>query len=249
MITFRDRHAEREFCGIAAAIVGSAVVGGVASTVASSSAAGAETKAANQANATVAANQAQVRADLSPYNTAGQSDFAAYNNLVGPNANPAQQEAALQSLPGYQFQQTQGLKAVQNSAAARGLGESGAALKGAAQYATGLADSSWKDYANSLYQGASLGENAAAQTGNYGTQSAIAQGQNTTSAGVAQGNAAIASGNAVSSGIGNLYLYNALSNGKSGGGLFGGGLFGGGSGAGLNSATTNIYDTNALTSG
>ncbi len=54
-------------------------------------------------------------------------------------------QATLENLPGYQFTKTQGLKAVQNSAAARGLGVSGAALKGAATFATGLADKTYLD--------------------------------------------------------------------------------------------------------
>ncbi|MDN8066335.1 hypothetical protein [Burkholderia vietnamiensis] len=77
---------------------------------------------------------------------------------VDPN-NPLQQRfsyadfqaptaAQAAATPGYQFTLTQGLKSVQNSAAARGLGTSGAALKGAAGYATGLADSTYNDVFN-----------------------------------------------------------------------------------------------------
>ena len=52
-------------------------------------------------------------------------------------------QADLEATPGYQFTKQQGLKAVQNSAAARGLGVSGAALKGAATFATGLSDQTY----------------------------------------------------------------------------------------------------------
>lgn len=51
----------------------------------------------------------------------------------------------LEATPGYQFTKNQGLKAVQNSAAARGLGSSGMAQRGAAEYVTGLADSTWQN--------------------------------------------------------------------------------------------------------
>jgi hypothetical protein len=57
-------------------------------------------------------------------------------------------QAQLEQTPGYQFNLAQGLKATQNSAAARGLGVSGAALKGAATYATGLADSTYQNQFN-----------------------------------------------------------------------------------------------------
>lgn len=49
-------------------------------------------------------------------------------------------------LPGYEFTRTQGLRAVQNAAAAKGRGVSGAAMRGAADYATGLADTYYNDY-------------------------------------------------------------------------------------------------------
>ena len=54
-------------------------------------------------------------------------------------------QAELEATPGYQFTRNQGLKAVQNSAAARGLGSSGMAQRGAAEYATGLADTTWQN--------------------------------------------------------------------------------------------------------
>ena len=232
----RHDPSEMGICSIAAALIGTAasaatagvtvagagaLLGGVSSIVGSQSAAGAETKAANQANATLQQQQAQTRADLLPYNQNGQQDSNAYNALIGQGGNPAEQQAILQSLPGYQFTQTQGLKSVQNSAAARGLGVSGAALKGAANYSNGLAQSNYGTYANQLLSGAQLGENAAAQTGSINTGNVQSQASNTTSAGVAQGNADVASGNAVANGLGNLYLYNALSGGASSGGLFG----------------------------
>jgi hypothetical protein len=55
-------------------------------------------------------------------------------------------QATLETLPGYQFALQQGTKAAQNSAAARGLGVSGAALKGASTFAKGLADQSFANY-------------------------------------------------------------------------------------------------------
>jgi hypothetical protein len=63
------------------------------------------------------------------------------------NVQPMTQ-AQLEATPGYQFNLTQGEKAIQNSAAARGLGTSGAALKGATTFATGLADSTYQNQFN-----------------------------------------------------------------------------------------------------
>ncbi|WP_333980392.1 hypothetical protein [Burkholderia orbicola] len=92
------------------------------------------------------------------YNVTKNDDGTYTFGSADPN-NPLQQRfnyadfqaptaAQAQSTPGYQFTLDQGLKSVQNSAAARGLGASGAALKGAASYATGLADSTYNDVFN-----------------------------------------------------------------------------------------------------
>jgi hypothetical protein len=62
-----------------------------------------------------------------------------------PNAPQPMTQAQLEQTPGYQFNLSQGLKAAQSAAAAKGLGVSGAALKGAATYATGLADSTYQN--------------------------------------------------------------------------------------------------------
>ena len=57
-------------------------------------------------------------------------------------------ESGLQQTPGYQFTRQQGLAATQAAAAARGLGVSGSSLKGAATYATGLADATYANRFN-----------------------------------------------------------------------------------------------------
>lgn len=244
---------------VAAAIVGAGVVGAVGSSIASGNAADAQTSAANQANATDQQQYNQTRSDLLPYNTAGQNALGTlasnnyYNNaLTLPTAPQPMTEAQLEQTPGYQFNLTQGLKATQNAAAARGLGVSGAALKGAASYATGLADSTYQNqFANAQtlfgdaqtnYQNqqtqqqnnynrlmgiGSLGENAGATTGNIGSSLAANQASNTVGAGNAQGAASIATGNAVgnaANSVSNAYLTNAFLQGN-GGADAGGGFF------------------------
>ena len=75
------------------------------------------------------------------------TEFTSYvpNTVQNSQVPGGMSQAELEQTPGYQFTRDQGLQAVQNSAAARGLGVSGAALKGAATYATGLADQTYKD--------------------------------------------------------------------------------------------------------
>ncbi len=119
---------------------------------------------------------------------------------------------------------------MQNSVAARGLGLSGAAIKGAADYTTGLANKTYLDQFNvantnqtnafnRLYQATGLGQSAAAgqATANLLTGNNIAQTQ--IGAGNAQGASAIAQGNAFSSGAQNFGQYlNRLLSGTSLGG-------------------------------
>lgn len=116
-------------------------------------------------------------------------------------------QADLEATPGYKFTLAQGSKAVQNAAGARGLGASGAALKGAAEYATGLSDKTYNErFANALanktfaynaLEGtAGLGANAAANQGNNATAAGGQIGSNIVGAGNAQAGASIAGANA-----------------------------------------------------
>jgi hypothetical protein len=189
----------------------------------------------------------QTRSDLLPYNTTGQNALDAAYGVAqrgptggGPDyiAQAAQNlpgtmtQAELEKTPGYQWNLAQGLKSTQSAAAARGLGVSGAALKGAATYATGLADSTYQnqfanaqqrftDYVNlnvgqqgnlknefDRYNAlATLGENAAAQTGAIGQKTATAEGSFLNAAGQAQGQGIMNASNALSGGVNNYLAY------------------------------------------
>ena len=86
--------------------------------------------------------------DPSQYATSADpyvTDGTANNISAAPYATTTNlDQSQLEQTPGYQFTEEQGLKGVQNSAAARGLGVSGAALKGAATYSTGLANNTYQ---------------------------------------------------------------------------------------------------------
>lgn len=160
------------------------------------------------------------------------------------SSNPLQQrfsaptEADAQATPGYQFTLNQGLKSVQNSAAARGLGTSGAALKGASTYATGLADSTYNDVYNRALQTfqtnynsaannvnrlqglVSNGQNAAATNGSLGASTANSVGNTLTSAANATASGTVGSANALSGALNsvgsNAMLYGLTQNNASG---------------------------------
>lgn len=137
---------------VAAAVIGSAVVGGVVATNASGRAVDAQTNAGNQANQTTREQMAmqerlanQARADQEPWRLKG---IEALNKL---SAAPDFNANSMLTEPGYQFGRDEGMKALTNSAAARGGLLSGAALKASTRYA--------QDYASTKY-GEAFGRDA-----------------------------------------------------------------------------------------
>lgn len=199
---------------VATAIVGSAVIGAGASIYGSGQAANAQRDAANASIAAQQQQQAQVRSDLAPFRQAGSSaidQLAANNNYTTP-IDVTKDIADPNTVAGkaYNFNLTQGLKSTQNSAAARGLGVSGAALKGASAFTTGLVDNTYTNLFNMentnqtnaynrLKGLVDTGENASAQTGILGQQST----NQIQAAQTGAGNATAASYNAIGGAVGN----------------------------------------------
>lgn len=219
---------------VAAAVAGgSALISGATSLIGSSEAADAQQHAADQANATQQGMFNQTQKNLSPYMELGSQATASLGSLTGVGGTnplsspllsgvplpPNMTEDQLVKTPGYKFNLSQGLESVQNAAAARGLGNSGAAFKGAATFATGLADSTYQNQFNNYQQQfnnqvtnqtnqfnrllslSGQGENAAAGLGNVGQQTAANIGNNLVGAGNAQGASYIAGANGVSNAL------------------------------------------------
>lgn len=214
---------------VAAAVAGAAVVGGVASSAmsssASKSAANTQSDAAKYSADLQNDQWQQTQQNLKPYMDLGASYI---NPLKTALSNPmltqqftAPNTADAMSAPGYQFTQQQGLKAVQNSAAARGLGVSGAAMKGAASYATGLADSTYNDVFNRALQTFNTNYSSAANNVNRLTN-IVGSGQNAASTNGSLGAQAVGNiGNTLTSGAnaqaaGTIGGANALANGLNG---------------------------------
>ena len=212
---------------VATAVIGSAVIGAGASVASSAMGASAINSASQAANAQQASQFAQTQANIAPYLQTGSNASGMLNNRLTDLTTPiTMDQATLQNTPGYQFNLQQGLKSVQNSAAARGLGVSGAAMKGAASYATGLADSTYQNQFNNantnqtnafnrLYNTASLGSNAAVSQGTIGQQSANAQSANTMNAGMQTANALTAGASGITNAanqIGGYYAAQSLQN-------------------------------------
>ena len=220
-------------------MVAAAVVGAVGAVAAGGIAAsGAQSAAKTQANAArdAAAQQYQMydqtRSDLLPWQQAGQQALGQLQTLTGtnPGGNPLTAQLTkpfeptmqqLEQTPGYQFVLDQSLKSVQNAYAAKGLATSGAALKGAANFASGLASATFQQqFQNYLGQNQQIynmlsgisqqGENAAAQTGQIGQGEAATAGQLTAQAGTAQAAGTVGAANALTQGLQSASNYAAL---------------------------------------
>lgn len=116
-------------------------------------------------------------------------------------ATPFDPQSFLEKTPGYQFVKNQGLQATQNSYASHGLSESGAALKGAANYAEGLAGTTYEQRLQDYFQMLSGGQNAAAGLGQFGTQAGLNMGNTAMSGAAATAGGTIGAANAVTGGI------------------------------------------------
>ena len=218
---------------VATAIIGSAVVGGAVSAYSANKAAAAQTNAANTAANTQLSIFNTTQGNLKSYVDEGNQATGLLNTKLQDLTTPiTMDQATLEATPGYQFNKTQGLKAVQNAAAARGLGASGAALKGAATFATGLADNTYQQQFqnavtnqtnayNRLKGLIDTGETAAAGQGVIGASTGANVGATQIGVGNAQAAATNATGAAVSNvanNIGGDYAYRGLYGSPTGGG-------------------------------
>lgn len=83
---------------------------------------------------------------------------------------------ALRATPGYEFRMNEGTRALEGSMAARGLGNSGAAQKAQLRYSQGLADQTYGQAVDRLFQAANVGTGAQAQVTAAGRDAAVGGG-------------------------------------------------------------------------
>lgn len=197
--------------------------------------------AANRAAQMQQEEATRARAALSPWTASGTAAVSKITNLLGlgsiatnggnyntygwdPSNAREKQDAAFadfQTTPGYQFRMDEGTKALDRSAASRGLLRSGAQQKAVTAFGQGIASEEYGNYMGNLLAAAGMGNQAASSANNTAsglTQSAgglIAQG------GAARGSAYSAGANALASGIsrGATNAFNILGYGGSGGKL------------------------------
>ena len=237
---------------VAVAIGGSALLGAGTSLVGGREQAGAAQNAQNiqaeqmaineQNEAPFVANGQAANAALSQIFGFGQNSVSPNGQPIAPGQGLAQYglptslafnptQAQLAATPGYQFDLNQGLQATQNSNAAQGRGVSGAALKGAASYATGLANNTLLTQQGIFQQNlnnvlgplqnlAGQGQASAANVGQSNTAGAANTGQAAAGVGQAQSAGLTGAGNSLS--LGALGYLTAGGNPLSSGPKFGG---------------------------
>jgi len=114
--------------------------------------------------------------------------------------------------PGYQFRLSEGMKALDRTAASRGGLLSGATLKGAQRYGQGLASQEYGNAYNRLASMAGLGQTATGAMTGLGSQFASNQGENYMGAANARASGYMGGANALSSGLGQYMNYSQNQN-------------------------------------
>ena len=134
---------------VATAVIGSAVIGAGAQMFGASKAADTQKANAERVAGIQQAQYAQTREDLSPYRQIGQDASGKLTSRLSELTTPISVNPDdFQNTDYYKFAEKQGQRGVTNSAAARGLASSGAALKGAAAFSKGLASQEWQNNFN-----------------------------------------------------------------------------------------------------
>ena len=151
-----------------------------------------------QQDATNTANAASLQAYndqknyLNPYLTGGQT---AFQNLLSGN---------MQMDPGYQFRLSEGQKAINNAASARGMYGGGSTLKALTRYGQDYASNEYQNAFNRQNTLANYGFQGANNLGNFAGQYGQQIGNNAIGMGNSQAAGAIAQGNRASNDVNQL---------------------------------------------
>lgn len=193
---------------------GASVLGSVIGGKGAKKAANAQVQLGQQGLALQKQMYDQNRADLAPWRDAG-------GKAIGQGYDMLQPGYDYTASPGYEFRLSEGLKGVENSAAARGILQSGGTLKGIDAYAEGMAAQDYGDQFNRVMAVAGGGQQAASTTAQLGANSANAQSELLQGIGNAKASGYVGQANAWGQGLGNLATIAMMGRGGSGG--YGGG--------------------------
>lgn len=191
---------------VVAAAVGAvgSIAGGVIASSGAKSAAKASAQAADRASEVQQQIYGENKQTLAPYVQTGLPAMQNVNSLLGLGGDQAAAERAFDAYrksTGYDFRLNQGLNAVQSGFAGRGTLQSGAAMKALNDYGQGMASGEFGNYLNALGTQQGLGFSAAGAQAGVATNYANSLGNIYQANGANQANAALASANALGSGI------------------------------------------------
>lgn len=192
--------------GGAAVVGGIGLIGGTMQADAASGAANTQARSADRATQLQREQYAQQRTDAEPWRQAGTRALA---GLEDGKFQETFDMSKYQQDPGYQFRLDEGNKAINASAAARGMNNSGATMKALSRYGQDYASGEYsKAYDrfnndrttqyNRLSSLAGIGQTANAQLANSGTNMANMVGNNMMGAGNAQAAGQMGAANAYS---------------------------------------------------
>lgn len=190
------------------AIAGASVIGAGASIISGNRAANAQQQSAAAQIAEARRQYDQTRADYAPWRQTGASALQRLASEYGLNGQ--RQNSQFTADPGYQFRLAEGNKAIERSAAARGLLNSGATLKAANNYAQNTASDEYGNYWNRLAGLAGVGQTATAGTAAAGQSSTGMINNALQQSGNARASSYANTGSAINSGINNVlsaYLF------------------------------------------
>lgn len=202
---------------IGLAIAGAAsAASGTAGAIGSANAAAAQEGSANDAMGFQREMYKQQRSDMAPWMNAGSASLAdLMQQMQGGNFNGNFDPSQLGNDPGYQFRMAEGQKALERSASARGMLNSGGALKSLARYSQGLASDEFQNAwgrnqaentgrFNRLAAISGVGQQAAGNLGAMGVQHAGQMGSLYGALGNARSAGAMGTANALQGGINTL---------------------------------------------
>lgn len=192
------------FITAALVIAGATVVSGAIASDGARSAGRAQEQAANAARDEQARQYDQTRADWAPWREAGQG---ALNRLTAASTGDM---SGFYKDPAYDWQRSEGMRGIQQSAAARGGLKTGNALKTLLEYNQNMAKTSYGDWWNRQAGLAGIGQNATAATAAAGQNAANNSSNALMAAGDARASgimgAANGWSNAINSGVNNYML-------------------------------------------
>jgi len=149
---------------------------------------GAASAAKDASMAQVAATQAataeqenmfqQTQANLAPWMQAGKGALGQYAGILQvPGFQQVDPTQALRATPGYNWNMSQGVNALDRSAASKGMLLSGPQTQALTKYGQGLADNTYNQYMSNLFGLSGQGQNAAGMVGQFGQNTANQIGQ------------------------------------------------------------------------